>query len=139
MHFYTAYIGRHFASPIKQGERADRATRRSMDKFVREHSSTPVPCSSRSLTPVLSSEKQGPSTSAEVAPQDPSSSAKDPPRVETCIPLVARIELLENEIKKLRETPKEKSHFRIEDIQHDDKMVLFYTGFVSYNIFSAFF
>ncbi len=50
-----------------------------------------------------------------------------------------RIELLEGEIKKLREAPKEKSHFRIEDIQHDDKMVSFYTGFVSYNIFSAFF
>ena len=102
-----------------------------MDKFIRDHSSTPVPCSSRSVTPIPSSETQEASTSTEVAPQSPSQ--------ESCIPLMARIELLEGEIKKLREAPKEKSHFRIEDIQHDDKMVSFYTGFVSYNIFSAFF
>ncbi len=44
---------------------------------------------------------------------------------------MACIELLEGEIKKLREAQKENSHFRIEDIQHDDKMVSFYTGFVS--------
>ena len=33
----------------------------------------------------------------------------------------------------------EKKNFRIEDIQHDDKLVRFYTGFVSYMMFLAFF
>ena len=53
--------------------------------------------------------------------------------------LLARIELLESETKKLKEAPKRKHLFNIEDIQHDDKMILFYTGFVSFRIFSAFF
>ena len=51
--------------------------------------------------------------------------------------LLAR--LLESETKKLKEAPKRKHHFNIEDIQHDDKMILFYTGFVSFRIFSTFF
>ncbi len=55
-----------------QGEKGDCASRRSVDKFIRDHSCTPVPCSSRSVTPIPSSEKQGASTSTEVAPQSPS-------------------------------------------------------------------
>ena len=31
------------------------------------------------------------------------------------------------------------SHFRIETIQNDDKMVSFYTGFTSYMVFCAFY
>ena len=49
--------------------------------------------------------------------------------------LLACIEALESE----NATLKEKSHyFCIEDIQDDDKMVSFYTGFVSYMVFSTF-
>ena len=51
------------------------------------------------------------------------------------------MEVLETEYSKLKDessNPK-KHYFRIEDIQDDDKLVLFYTGFVSYMVFSAFF
>ena len=52
--------------------------------------------------------------------------------------LLACIEMLEAEnshLLKRRST----LYFRIEDIQHDDKLVRFCTGFVSYALFLAFF
>ena len=51
---------------------------------------------------------------------------------------LARIELLESETKKLKEALKRKHHFNIEDIQHDDKMILFYTGLGFLVPFSSF-
>ena len=51
--------------------------------------------------------------------------------------LLARIEFLESENAILKETPKAKQYFRIEDIQDDDKKVSFYTGFVSYMVFNS--
>ena len=68
---------------------------------------------------------------SEVEQTHPNISEMDPRTV-----LLARIELLESETKKLKEAPKRKHHFHIEDIQ---KMVSFYTGFVSFRVFSAFF
>ena len=52
--------------------------------------------------------------------------------------LLARIKVLEAENKKLREKQKERKYFRLEDIQHDDKLVSFYTGFVSFGILLSF-
>ena len=56
--------------------------------------------------------------------------------------LLARVEMLESENDPLQRTAaakREGHHFRIEDIQHDDKLIRFYTGFVSYAIFLVFF
>ena len=55
--------------------------------------------------------------------------------------LLARIEALEAEKRRLEkdETLGARSKFRIEDIQHDDNLVRFYTGFISFFFLSAFF
>ena len=53
--------------------------------------------------------------------------------------LVSRIEVLEAENDLLRSQSREKHYFRLEDIQHDDKLVSFYTGFVSFMVLAAFF
>ena len=54
--------------------------------------------------------------------------------------LLACIEFLESENERLK---KEKqvvgSHFRVEQIKHDDKLVHFYTGFISFVLYLAFF
>ena len=52
--------------------------------------------------------------------------------------LLTHLELLESE-KKKTDSKKDKQYFRIEDIQHDDKLVQFYTGFTSFALFLAFF
>ena len=52
--------------------------------------------------------------------------------------LLARIEMLEAENSHLQKAKNEKHYFWIEDIQHNDKLVHFYTGFVSYALFLAF-
>jgi len=51
--------------------------------------------------------------------------------------LLTRLELLESE--KKMDSKKDKQFFRIQDIQHDDKLVQFYTGFTSFALFLAFF
>ena len=51
--------------------------------------------------------------------------------------LIARIEALEAENSQLKSEPKRK-YFRPEDIDHDDNLVRFYAGFVSYCVFLAF-
>lgn len=122
-------IGKRFASPIKPGARASRAKVRA---FVREYSTTPAPAS-RSVTPTVTSEEPGTPRSTETESTDQATSAI----VHTA--LLARIEYLESVNAKLRETPKAKQYFRIEDMQDNDKMVSFYTGFVSYMVFNAFF
>ena len=52
--------------------------------------------------------------------------------------LLARIQVLEAENSRLKSVPQTK-HFRLEDIEHDDDLVRFYTGFVSYCVFIGFF
>ena len=41
---------------------------------------------------------------------------------------VARIEMLESENNRLKQGKVKKDHFRVEDIQHNDKLVRFYTA-----------
>lgn len=54
--------------------------------------------------------------------------------------LLAKIEYLQSENLKLSTQQKDsKRYFRIEDIQDDDKLLRFYTGFTSFKIFMAFF
>ena len=54
--------------------------------------------------------------------------------------LLARIEVLEAENKKLlSETKHSKKSFRLEDIQGNDELICFYTGFASFRIFEAFY
>ena len=127
--------GKRFASPIKPGARAERAKTRSVDKYVRDHSSTPATTScSRSVTPSLA-----PSTSQQESFAGTSEEPDDESSKAVHTGLLAYIELLESENAQLRSAPSNKKHFRIEDIQNDDKLVSFYTGFSSYMIFSAFF
>lgn len=55
--------------------------------------------------------------------------------------MLARIELLEAKNTQLTAEAQQRvtTRFRLEDIQSDDKLVRFYTGFVSFSIFLAFF
>ena len=54
--------------------------------------------------------------------------------------LIARIEFLEAENESLKKNQRITSpHFRIELIQHDDRLVHFYTGFISFAVYLAFF
>ena len=54
--------------------------------------------------------------------------------------LLARIEFLEAENESLKKNQIITSpHFRIEQIQHDDHLVRFYTGFISFAVYLAFF
>ena len=128
--FYILNIGRQFASPIEPGARAERAKSREEEKYIREHSSTPlVGCSSRSVTPTVQYTR---------TPDSLPPSSSRPPDMECRSALLARLEILESEHSKLKEASVKK-HFRIKDIQDDDRLVSFYTGFVSYMVLSAFF
>ena len=54
--------------------------------------------------------------------------------------LLARIEVLESEKKPLEaKLLLPRNHFRIEQIQHDDELVHFYTGCASFFVLNAFF
>ena len=54
--------------------------------------------------------------------------------------LLSKIELLEAENRRLKaSTCKASQHFRIEQIQNNDRLFRFYTGFISYSVFFAFF
>lgn len=57
--------------------------------------------------------------------------------------LIARIEALESENKCLKKSistfSSKRCPFRVEDIAHDDRLIQFYTGFSSYDIFLAFY
>ena len=54
------------------------------------------------------------------------------------VALVACIEMLEAENAKLKSQAEDQKYFRIECVEHDDNLVCFYTGFVSYTVFIAF-
>jgi len=81
-----------------------------------------------------------PTTTTEDTSADNSSSNTDPV---IHAALLARIEMLEAENKKLKvqldEAKHSKKAFRLEDIQCDDRLVCFYTGFTSFRIFEAFY
>ena len=155
-------LGKRFASPIKQGPRAKRAKERSVDKQLCEsRAQTPLSSSSRSVTPASTS-TTSPEPDHEVLTTvvgdqyDSDYEVHELPSVEepahhqpTCsstevivnTALLARIEALEAENQHLKRKQKGKSvsYFKIEDICHDDKLVQFYTGLLSYTVFLAFF
>ena len=129
-------IGRRFASPAKLGARAERAKEINTETCIREHSSTrsTSSCASRSLTPFLSLSEPLPTTSA-ISDEPGTSSCREVTRkisevMDTV--LLACFEMLESENSKLKKESTKKRYFRIEDIQDDDKLISFYTGFVSY-------
>ena len=62
------------------------------------------------------------------------SNVQDACSTKHAISLFARIELLESQLKQQPKTIN-RSYFLIEDIESDDKLVRFYTGFVSYSVF----
>ena len=53
--------------------------------------------------------------------------------------LLAGIEVLESENIYLKSEPKVMGYIKMEDIQHHDKLVCFYTGFSSFSVFTSFF
>ena len=65
----------------------------------------------------------------------------DPSNTEVLVntALLARIESLEAENRALKSSTKSSQQFCIEQIQHNDKLFSFYTGFVSFEIFMSFF
>ena len=156
-----------FASPIKQGPRSERAKQRvgqkqTMDSTTSDTPVTPSCSGSIPVTPTPISPDPVPHQllTAEVGEQLrteyhvhelPSLESLDPPGgilqetldsqgqlLESNTILLARVAALEAENAQLKAQAKDKN-FRIEDIQHDDKLVRFYTCFVSYMVFLAFF
>ena len=146
-------IGKRFASPIKQGPRAKRARDRDEMRPICQDSPAPV---MQGVEP-SSSELEAPTTAdhqlqtAMIGEQLLESNylvhelptgndeATDDCSKTINTALLARIEMLEAENDKLKSQGKEQKFFRMECIAHDDNLVCFYTGFISYAIFVAFF
>lgn len=142
-------LGKRFASPIKQGPRAKRAKEREEQRMLKEHSMTPASASSsRSVTPAAGTSAKihtvmvGEQLQSDYLVHElPGSSSLQASSNESLLvdrALLARIEMLEAENSRLQKKS-EKHYFRVEDIQRDDRLVRFYTGFVSYALFLAFF
>ena len=142
-------LGKRFASPIKQGPRAKCAKEREEQRMLKEHSMTPASASSsRSVTPAAGTSAMihtvmvGEQLESDYLVHElPGSSSLQAFSNESLLvdrALLARIEMLEAENSRLQKKS-EKHYFRVEDIQRDDKLVWFYTGFVSYALVLAFF
>ena len=143
-------LGKRFASPIKQGPRAKRAKEREEQRMLKEHSLTPASASSsQSITPAAGTSPPkvhtveiGEQLQTEYLVHElPASTSPQKASSESLLvdhALVARIEMLEAENSCLQKRISDKHYFQIEDIQHDDKIVRFYTGFVSYALFLVF-
>ena len=137
-------LGKRFASPLKKEHpRTKRAKRRCEDKELRELREKSE-SRSRSVTPALTTPAGTPQASRSVTPQtslpdNPSALEKDT-AVLVNTALIARIEALEAENCSLKKNvPQSEGPFRIEQIKSDDKLIRFYTGFMSYVIFLTFF
>ena len=162
----TTTLGKRFASPIKKGPRAKRAKGREAKKQLSELYSTvsPTPSSSRSVAPSTSEQPAEALTAAvgeqlqtdyqvyelPVGADDESDSSSLPAGLQSCshpqtevlinIALLARIEYLESENVGLKKECSPKTvYFRIKQVKRDDHLVRFYTGFITYQIFLAFF
>ena len=114
-----------------------------MERYIREHSSTPSTSSraSRSVTPALSPSESQLIVPAVSSDEPGTSYGGEVEEISNVIDtaLLARIELLESENAKIKKESSKMQYFRVEDIQDNDKLVSFYTGFVSFMVFSAFF
>ena len=147
-------LGKRLASPIKPGPRAKRAKGRSEKRSVKRMFDSATPSTSRSITPVPipqpSYSTVPPIIAAageqlhtdyqihELPGENESSDSSSTVLVNRA--LLARIEMLESENLRLREgDSRERKYFRIEAIQHNDKFVSLYTGFVSFVVLSSFF
>ena len=136
--------GKQFASPKKRHHpRAKRALRRDSVKELAELRSTVSPSTSRSVTPTVqistSATESGCSTPTTVpAPQPPSDT-----EVLVNTALLARVEALEAENSRLKrdldKCENKRQYFQLEQVKHDDTLIRFYTGFVSYAVFLSFF
>ena len=150
--FYTVIIGKRFASPIKASPRQKRACSREEKRLFDSNSSSSIGGSNTSTTP-CSSIPDSPSPSAQTTPigeeldsnyqvhELPNIDAHNEeadPMIKTA--LLTRVELLEAENVRLKETNTSdcQKYLRIEGIR-DDKLIRFYTGFVSLAVFTAFF
>ena len=143
------FVGKRFASPVKRGPREKRARVREEQRHIRELSSSSstlaTASTSRSVTPTpapvyttepgeqIESDYQVHELASADSPQDCSTN------IVLNTALLARIEVLESENICLKSQPKVMGHFKMEDIQHDDKLVCFYTGFSSFSVFTTFF
>ena len=153
-------LGKRFASPKKKGPRAKRMKQRDERRELSRSVTPSVSLSSRSVTPTIAPQTHQVQTATigspllsdysvhELSTDDQTEPSCTTPQQlsssDTQVinrALLARIELLEAQNAQLKaETQQQvRSHFRMEDIQDDDKLFRFYTGFVSFSIFLAFF
>ena len=137
-------IGKRFASPIKgMLPRAKRAKAREATKLEAEQSSPQTPSSSLSSSSVRQHDEglseYGEGTDASSSSQMQSrESPSDSTGVLLNTALLARIEYLEAENDRLKASLSKPQYFRIEQVQHDDHLFPFYTGFTSFAILLEF-
>ena len=138
------FVGKRFASPIKQGPREKRAKHREEQKLLFSSSSTNLDRSSgetslsstsavstgTSTPPPLHTTLVGQQLLANDSYEIVEFPLENPPREHNTDPtikaaLLARIEFLEAENTQLKATRHTRNELRIEDIQQYDKLVLF--------------
>ena len=159
-------VGKRFASPIKNGPRSKRAKARRdlLQSTSLSHTISQAASSSTSRSESESTSEQPEQTASdEQCSNSPglelSTDFEDPSDQSSFLPasdesfhchqqtevlvdtaLLARIEYLEAENDRLKkESSSAHTHFRIVQIKHDDRLISFYTGFIAYRIFWAFF
>ena len=108
-------------------------------KELAELRSTVSPSTSRSVTPMVqistSAAESGCSTPTTVPAPQPLSDTE----VLVNTALLARVEALEAENSRLKrdldKCENKRQYFRLEEVKHDDTLIRFHTGFVSYAVF----
>jgi len=116
-------LGKRFASPLKRSG----------------PNRTVPPAKKQKVTRRTRKEKS--STNTTSASQLDESNTESDAQITVNAALLARIELLEQEITTLKQElqKKEKNPFQVEDIMHDDSLVKLYTGFPSFELLVAFY
>ena len=112
-------------------------------KELAELRSTVSPSTSRSVTPTVqistSAAESGCSTPTTVPAPQPLSDTE----VLVNTALLARVEALEAENSRLKrdldKCENKRQYFRLEEVKHNDTLIRFHTGFVSYAVFLSFF
>lgn len=152
-------LGKRFASPKKKGPRAKRLKQRDERRELSRSVTPSVSLPSRSVTPTLAPQTHQIQTATigspllsdysvyELSTDDQTGPSCSTPQLSSSDTqvinraLLARIELLEAQNAQLKAETRQqvRPHFRMEDVQNDDKLFRFYTGFASFSIFLAFF